>query len=180
VVEPIVIPDATREPAAYVEALLETLGDRDPLEVYADTPRIVRGLCTGLDATAWTTPMAPGEWSPEQVVGHLLDVDVVYGFRWRLALTEDTPTYPGYDEKRWSLLARPAPERLLDAFDGLRAANLALLRSLGEPDLRRAAIHAEQGSEDLRRMIDKVAGHDLAHLNQLQRTVTEARRPGGG
>jgi hypothetical protein len=28
-------------------------------------------------------------------------------------------------------------------------------------------------------MIDKVAGHDLAHLNQLQRTVMEARRPGG-
>jgi hypothetical protein len=173
-VAPIVIPDATREPTAYVKALLDTLGDRDPLVVYADSPRRVRELCAGLDEASWTEPMAPGEWSANQVVGHLFDVDVVYGFRWRLALTEDTPTYPGYDEKRWSLLARPAPRRLLDAFEGLREANLALLRSLGEPDLRRTAIHAEQGSEDLQRMIDKVAGHDLAHLNQLQRTVSAA------
>ena len=170
-VEPIVIPDATREPAAYVTALLETLGDRDPLEVYAATPETLRKLCAGLDEAAWTAPMADGEWSAHQVVGHLFDVDVVYGFRWRLALTEDGPTYPGYDEKRWSLLARPAPRRLLDAFAALREANLALLRSLGEADLRRSAVHAEQGSEDLRRMIDKVAGHDLAHLNQLERTV---------
>jgi hypothetical protein len=170
-VEPIVIPDATREPAAYVKALLGTLGDRDPLEVYAETPAAVRDLCGDLDETAWTRPMAPGEWSAQQLVGHLFDVDIVYGFRWRLALTEDTPTYPGYDEKRWSLLARPAPPRLLEAFDGLRQANLALLRGLGEADLRRSAIHAEQGSEDLRRMIDKVAGHDLAHRNQLQRTL---------
>jgi hypothetical protein len=170
-VEPIVIPDATREPAAYVEALLETLGDRDPLEVYADTTKAVRELCDGLDQAAWTTPMAPGEWRAHQVVGHLFDVDVVYGFRWRLTLTEDTPSYPGYDEKRWSTLARPAPPRLLDAFEGLRQANLALLRSLDDTDLRRSAIHAEQGSEDLQRMIDKVAGHDLAHRNQLQRTL---------
>ncbi len=173
-VEPIVIPDATREPVAYVEALLETLGDRDPLAVYAETPRVVRELAAGLDEAAWSAPMAPGEWSAQQVVGHLFDVDVVYGFRWRLALTEDTPTYPGYDEKRWSLLARPAPARLVEAFGGLREANLALLRSLGESDLRRNAVHAEQGSEDLQRMIDKVAGHDLAHLNQLQRAVVAA------
>ena len=174
-IEPIVIPNATREPAAYVKALLETLGDRDPLEVYADSANAVRELCTGLDEAGWTAPMAPmapGEWSAFQVVGHLFDVDVVYGFRWRLALTEDTPSYPGYDEKRWSLLARPAPQRLLGAFAGLREANLALLRSLGGTELRRGAVHAEQGSEDLQRMIDKVAGHDLAHLNQLQRTVS--------
>jgi hypothetical protein len=173
-VEPIVIPDASREPAAYVAALLDALGDHDPLEVYAASPKAVRELCAGLDEAGWLAPMAPGEWNACQIVGHLLDVDVVYGFRWRLALTEDTPSYPGYDEQRWALLARPAPQRLLDAFAALREANLALLRSLGEPDLRRRATHAEQGSEDLQRMIDKVAGHDLAHLNQLQRTVSAA------
>jgi hypothetical protein len=174
VVEPIVIPDATREPAAYVAALLDTLGDRDSLEVCAASPKAVRELCAGLDEAAWLAPMAPGEWNAHQVVGHLLDVDVVYGFRWRLALTEDNPSYPGYDEKRWALLARPAPLRLLDAFTGLREANLALLRDLGDDDLRRRAVHHEQGSEDVQRMIDKVAGHDLAHLNQLQRTVSAA------
>jgi hypothetical protein len=174
--EPILVPNATTQPGEYVAALLRILGDRDPLAVYEQTAGEARRLCEGLDERAWGTPMALGEWSALQIVGHLLDVDVVYGFRWRLALTEEAPSYPGYDEKAWSLLARPAPRQLLDAFAGLRAANLALLRSLGEADLRRTAVHGEQGSEDVQRMIDKVAGHDLAHLNQLVRTVAVARQ----
>jgi len=174
-IDPILIPDATTEPAAYVAALLRTLGDRDPLAVYEQTPDEVRRHCQDLDEQEWTTPMADGEWSALQVVGHLFDVDVVYGFRWRLALTEDTPAYPGYDEKAWSQLARPTPPQLLDALAGIRLANAALLRSLDERDLRRRGVHGEQGSEDVQRMLDKVAGHDLAHLDQLGRTIAAVR-----
>jgi hypothetical protein len=90
-------------------------------------------------------------------------------------LTEDTPAYPGYDEKAWSQLARPTPPQLLDALAGIRLANAALLRSLDERDLRRRGVHGEQGSEDVQRMIDKVAGHDLAHLDQLGRTIAAVR-----
>ena len=132
-IEPIEIPDATREPAAYVEALVRTLGQREPLEVLRGTPATARELCRGLDDRGWRTPMAEGEWTPLQVVGHLLDVDIVYGFRWRLILTEDRPSYPGYDEKAWSLLPRPDPDRLLDALEGLRAANLAMLEGTTWP-----------------------------------------------
>lgn len=173
-IEAILIPDATLHPDAYVQALLATLGERDALAVYRDTPALVAQLCEGLDEQDWQRPLAAGEWSAFQVVGHLLDVDVVYGFRWRLALTADDPTYPGYDEKRWSELPRPPVPDLLAAFRALRTANVALLADLDEAAWRREAIHAEQGREDLRRMLDKVAGHDLAHGNQLARTIAAA------
>lgn len=174
-VQPIDIPDATQEPQAYVAALLGTLGDRDPLAVYEATAGLVRELCAGLTESQWYTPMAPGEWNALQIVGHLFDVDIVYGFRWRLALTEKAPAYPGYNEKAWSELARPAPSALLDGFAGLRLVNAALLRALTDEDMTRVAVHGEQGEEDVARMIRKVAGHDLAHLNQLERTVAVAR-----
>jgi len=170
-IEPIEIPDATREPAAYVEALVRALGEREPLEVLRGTPATARELCRGLDDRGWRTPMAEGEWTPLQVVGHLLDVDIVYGFRWRLILTEDRPSYPGYDEKAWSLLPRPGPGRLLDALDGLRAANLAMLEGVSDADRDRLGVHGEQGEERFELALNKVAGHDLAHLNQLARTV---------
>jgi hypothetical protein len=174
-VEPIVIPDATREPAAYVQALLATLGERDPIEVYAGTTQVIREVCAGLDDAGWRVPLAPGEWDAYRVVGHIFDVDIVYGFRWRLALTEENPAYPGYDEKGWSTLARPEPAVLVESLAGIREANVALLLSLTPDDLRRIAVHGEQGEEDVERMMSKVAGHDLAHLNQLQRTVLAAR-----
>jgi hypothetical protein len=175
VIEPIEIPDATREPAAYVRALVRTLGEREPLAVLAATPAAARELCRGLDEAGWRTPMAAGEWSALQVVGHLLDVDIVYGFRWRLILTEDRPSYPGYDEKAWSKLPRPEPGRLLDALEGLRAANLAMLEGVSEADRERLGVHGEQGEERFALALAKVAGHDLAHLNQLARTVAAVR-----
>jgi hypothetical protein len=121
--------------------------------------------------------MADGEWNALQVVGHLLDVEVVYGFRWRLILTQERPFYPGYDEKRWSLLPRPAPTQLLAALEGLRAVNLAVLDEVDNAAATRVGVHAEQGEEDFDLTVRKVAGHDLAHLNQLARTVAAATMP---
>jgi len=179
VIEPIQIPDATLEPAAYVQALVDTLGDREPLEVMRQTPTTVRAMCRQLTDAQWRTPMADGEWNALQIVGHLLDVDVVYGFRWRLVLTEDRPSYPGYDEKRWSLLPRPAPTQVLAALEGLRAVNLAVLDQVDGDGRRRLGVHGEQGEEHFDLTVRKVAGHDLAHLNQLARTVAAATRPHG-
>lgn len=176
------IPDATLDPAAYVQALKATLGDRDPLQVYAATPGHVRDLCGHLTDEQWRTSMAEGEWSAVQILGHILDVDVVYGFRWRLVLTEDSPSYPGYNERRWSELPRPKPADLLAALHGLRTANIALLQGIEAADWQRWGTHGEQGAEQFDLMVAKIAGHDLAHLNQLARTIAvsgSAIEPGG-
>jgi hypothetical protein len=175
---PIEIPDATTEPAAYVRALIDTLGERDPLETYSTTPSVIADICHDLSAKQWRTPLAAGEWSAAQIVGHLLDVDVVYGFRFRLVLTEENPSYPGYNEKRWSELARPGPEDVFSCLNGLRTANAELLRNMKPDDWQRWGTHGEQGSEQIEVMVAKIAGHDLAHLNQLERTVAVARKAG--
>jgi DinB family protein len=175
VTQAIDIPDATLHPAEYVEALIKTLGGRDPLRVYEQTATEVTGVCSALKPHEWTQVLAPDEWSPLQLVGHLLDVDIVYGFRWRLVLTEDCPAYPGYNEKAWSLLARPGPVEVLQAFLALRGTNVALLRGLAEDDFGRQGVHSQQGRENVKKMLDKIAGHDLAHLNQLVRTIESIR-----
>jgi hypothetical protein len=165
------IPDATADPGGYVQALVRTLGDRDPLAVYEETARLVGELCRGLSAARWETPLAPGEWNAAQIVGHLIDVDIVYGFRCRLVLTEDNPAYPGYNEKLWSQLPHPGPGELVSVLAGLRTGNVALLRHTPRSQWHRRGMHGEQGSEDFALMITKLAGHDLAHLDQLARTI---------
>jgi hypothetical protein len=165
------IPDATEEPAAYVEALLSVLGDRDPLEVLAATPARVRGIAGSLTSDDLARSPALGEWSAYEVLGHLLDVEVVYGFRIRLTLTEDEARYPGYNEKRWAALPRPRFAATLDAFAALRHANLHLLRGLSEKAWSRIGEHAEQGPDPLRIQLRKLAGHDLAHLDQFGRAA---------
>ncbi|HEY6276301.1 MAG TPA: hypothetical protein VIX86_08200 [Streptosporangiaceae bacterium] len=41
---------------------------------------------------------------------------------------------------------------------------------------QRWGTHSEKGREQFGLMITKIAGHDLAHLNQLARTVAVATR----
>src|SRR5438552_11648201 len=72
------IPDATDEPRAYVEALLRTLGRRDPLDVYRTTADVIAGRCAELPEGRWHSAPEPDEWSAYQIVGHVFDVDIVY------------------------------------------------------------------------------------------------------
>ncbi len=168
------IPSATDDTDAYIKALLDTLGDQDPLEVMAQTTALVRAICTDVPLELLEAIPVPGEWSAAQTVGHIFDVDVVYGFRWRLVLTEDNPVYPGYDEKSWTGLPRLDFWAMLNAWEGLRASNIVLLRSLSDEDWQRTGVHGEQGPENIDVMIRKLAGHDLAHTDQIRRSVAAA------
>jgi hypothetical protein len=162
------MPDATSDPLPYRDALLALAGDRDPLAILAATPDAVAALCAG---AAQAPAPVPGEWSVADVVGHLVDAEMAFGFRWRQTLTADEPALPGYDEKRWAALPRPPLVELVATFRALRTHDLHLLRHLGPEQLRRVGVHSEQGPETVDVMIRKFAGHDLAHLDQLTRAV---------
>jgi hypothetical protein len=117
---------------------------------------------------------AGGEWSVAQNVGHLFEVDICYDFRIRLILTEDRPVYPAYDDKRLGALPKPPFAGLMDAWNALRSANVLLCRSMDPAQQARIGIHPEQGEEPAIRLPQKMAGHDLAHLNQIARTIEAA------
>jgi hypothetical protein len=69
-------------------------------------------------------------------------------------------------------LAYPA---LLDAWEGLRNANLLVLNAAPKEALSRTANHSEQGPETFDETLRKIAAHDLAHLNQMQRAAEAAQ-----
>src|SRR5215470_14606717 len=152
----------------------QSSGALTAIEIPDATAEPVRRLCQDLSATQWDLPLGPGEWNAAQIIGHLIDVDVVYGFRFRLVLTEEDPAYPGYQEKLWSQLPRPEPAELVSVLAGLRAYNTALLRRTPHDKWQRWGTHGEQGREQFGVMVTKIAGHDLAHLNQLARTIAVA------
>jgi hypothetical protein len=175
-IETIEVPDASAEPQAYRATLLGVVGDRDPLEVIAQTPARIRELLQGRSAEELTRRPADDEWSAAEILGHLFDVEIATGFRWRMVLTADRPSYPGYDEKAWGALPKPPVEQLWPALEGLRAYNFWLLRSTPRSAWGRVGLHSEVGPETLEAMILAYAGHDLAHLNQLERALARQAR----
>src|SRR3954469_7532177 len=89
------LPAWDAEPDTYRAALLAVLGTRDPVEVLAASPQRVRELLAGHAPDVLTRPPADGAWSAAEIVGHLLDDEIIFAFRLRLPLTAEQPAYPG-------------------------------------------------------------------------------------
>jgi len=86
---------ATAAAAAYVRALLDLLGDRDPLDVTVEQLAWIEWRTAGVDDEALRRPEAPGKWSAIQIIQHLADSDVVAAWRTRLIVAEDRPVIQG-------------------------------------------------------------------------------------
>jgi len=157
---------------SYVRALLEVLGDEEPLIVLAELPGALRVLTRGLPRRALRRPEAPGKWSIVDVIQHLADSEVVFSYRVRMALAQDRPRLEGYDQDLWAARLRYRDATLASALAvlrPLRAANLRLLRSLDEDELQRVAVHVERGPGSVEDMIRMAAAHDLVHRRQIAR-----------
>jgi len=157
---------------AYTRAIIELLGSRDPMEVLRDTPRALRRAIEGCSAAQLGAPEAPGKWSVAQVLQHLADSELVWGFRLRMVLAADRPALTGYDQDRWAErfhYEEADAAEALDQFTILRRANLRMLDRMTPADLERVGLHSERGEESVAHMIQLDAGHDLLHLRQIER-----------
>jgi DinB superfamily len=160
------------EITAYVSAVLGLIEGHDPLAVLRDTPPSLARTLEQLGPQAVRIPEAPGKWSVNEVLQHLADSELVFGWRIRLVLAHERPAITGYDQDRWADRLRYAdadPAEAIERFTVLRRANLALLERASAEDLRRVGVHAERGEETLAHIIRLYAGHDLLHLRQIER-----------
>lgn len=161
----------------YAESLFGLLGSREPLEVQEELLPWLSARTVGLDDAALRRPEAPGKWSVIEVVQHLGDTELAYGYRVRMILTHDAWPMELFDREGWARELNYAGASLdgaLDQLRALRAANLRLYRSLRAAQLERVGIHAERGPESVATCIRLLAGHDLAHRRQIDRILGSA------
>jgi hypothetical protein len=166
---------SSEERGKYAGAILELLGSRDPIDVLRQTPEAAKAAIAGLTEAQLRTPEREGKWSIGQVLRHLADSDVVWGWRMRLILAQDRPVITGYDQDLWAIrlnYAEADPADSLDTFRVLRRDNLKLIEQAAPADLQRVGVHSERGEESAGYLCRLFAGHDLMHLNQIERIKT--------
>ena len=164
--------DPPQERANYSKAVLELVGGRDPLSVLRETPAAAARAIEGLASAQLRKPEAPGKWSIAQVLQHLADSDLVWGWRVRLILAQDRPTLTGYDQDLWAERLHYADadsQEALEQLRVLRRGNLDLIARATPDDLKRVGVHSERGEESVGYLCGLYAGHDLLHLRQIAR-----------
>ena len=173
--ERIVAADPVADPQGYRRELLALLGDADPGEVLEDTMGAVQERTRGLPDELVGRRPEPREWSVTELLAHLWDAELVYGFRARAVLTQDQPALAAYDQETWATLPRPPFQQLLGGLVALRTGNLALIRDTPAALWERVGIHQERGETSFRVLTQEIAGHARAHLLQLDQTVAAVR-----
>ena len=169
--------NAAEAAAGYTRAILEVLGNRDPLAVAAELLPWLERRTAGLDGAILRRPEGPGKWSALEVIQHLADTEVVYAWRTRQILTQDRPPVQGYDQDAWAKVLQYGSADLavaLGQLRGVRTANLRLWRSLTRAQLERVGLHSERGPESLDLVIRMMGGHDLVHRRQIDRVLAAA------
>jgi len=166
------VADPVSEFERYRDELMAMLGDREPLAVLQASLDEVTGVVEAAGPERLGRTHGPGEWSPQQVLNHLADSDLVAATRIRMILTQARPLIVGYDQDAWT--ARfggldASPAETLARWRVLRQTNLRLFRSLSAAEWERIGLHSERGEESVRLLVELLAGHDLIHLAQLRR-----------
>lgn len=168
--------DPVKEFEAYRDELLARLGDRDPVDVLVRTPARLEARLTRLAEDALATRPRAGAWSVKEIIGHLADSEWVYGYRMRLMLSHERPAIAGYDQDVMvaGMAHNDRPiSMLLEEFRRLRGLNVDLYLRTRGPAWERVGLHAERGEESVGFSVRLLAGHDLRHADQIERTLEE-------
>jgi DinB superfamily len=138
--------------------------------ILAATPTETGKLILAIGPEHENTPPAEGKWGAAQIVAHLADCELVFGFRLRQTLAEDAPTIQPFDQDKWAkTYLGLSAKQALEVFTALRGWNLRLI-GVALPDAGgRPVTHPERGAMTFLTIVETMAGHDLNHLEQLKK-----------
>lgn len=146
------------------------LDGRPVMEILAETPRAISALLEKMGPGRAFEAPAPGKWSAGEIVAHLADTELVWGFRLRQTLAEDNPTVQPFDQDKWAATYKGIePGVAFAAFEAFRRWNLRLLETSLATAAERKVTHPERGTMTFQTIVETMAGHDRNHLAQLER-----------
>jgi uncharacterized damage-inducible protein DinB len=137
-------------------------------------PQKLREAVAGLNARQLDTPYRAGGWTVRQVVHHLADSHLNAYARFRLALTEDTPTICPYDQALWAELPDAKTgdvETSLSLLDAVHSRWLACIRAIPAEAFDRTYRHPEMGVVSLHQQLALYAWHGRHHVAHITSLV---------
>ncbi len=158
----------------YTQRILGYVDGQEPLKVLAATPKKLDRIVGRVSAAKLRKRPAPGKWSIGEVAAHLADAEIVLGWRVRLVLGAPGTPIQAFDQDAWARTGqyeKRNPRESVALFKAVRSANLVLYKSLSPEQWKLYGMHSERGQESLGHIVRMIAGHDLNHLQQIERIV---------
>jgi hypothetical protein len=170
------MPETTQE---YRNRMLSHTKGQSPLKLQAAAAKKIERLLKGVPASKLRKRPAPGKWSVAEIVAHMADTEIVGGFRIRFILGAPGTPIQGFDQDKWVITLhydKRDPRKSLEQFRALREANLAMLKTLSPEQWKHHGLHSERGEESVETIVHMFAGHDINHIQQIERILTPKKK----
>lgn len=111
-----------------------------------------------------------GSWTVRQLVHHIADSQLNMYQRLRLALTDDNPRVPAFDQEKWAELPdNELPvESSIRMLEGLNERIVALGKHVTEDQLKRVFTHETNGEISVATKLAKLCWHEEHHLAHIK------------
>lgn len=147
---------------------------KDWISILQNFPNKIEDIIKDLGENELNYKYRPDGWTIKQVVHHCADSHINSIIRFKLAITEDTPTIRPYFEDRFAKLidySEPL-ETSIFILKGVHSKLGVLLKNLSEDDLKREFIHPEHGKRfSLEETIGIYAWHSNHHFAQIEQAL---------
>ena len=148
------------------------------LDAAEKSPKEIAAAVSGLPEKVLRYKPSPEKWCVLEVLGHLADIEIVYGYRLRQMLADTKPVIAPLDQDAWArnLGYMETPPAELVAFYGIaRHHNLRMLRRAKAADFSKSAYHPElQRDVTVAEIVEGMGGHGASHLQQIEKLKQQA------
>jgi hypothetical protein len=161
----------------YTQRILSYASGGDPLELLESAPQKLASLLAGISRQQLARREAPDKWSAGEIAAHLSDTEIAVAWRIRQILGANAIPVQAFDQNAWASTfdyAHRDVSASIELFRVLRAANVALLKSVPRKLWENFGVHQERGNESIAHMMRMMAGHDLNHLRQIEANLAAA------
>lgn len=140
-----------------------------------ELPKNLNQLIGNLSYDTLEKTYRPEGWNIKQIVHHMADSHMNSFIRFKLVLTEDSPTIKPYLESEWAKTEDASSEDIADSLElltGLHKRWATLLKSIDPEKRKRTFVHPEYANKrDLNWMCGLYDWHCRHHLAHIQLAI---------
>jgi len=111
-----------------------------------------------------------GSWTVRELVHHIADSQLNMYQRLKMALTDENPKVPNFDQDKWAIQPDTTlpVESSIKMLEGINMRIVSLAQSLTEEQLDRVFTHELNGKITVATKIEKLAWHEEHHLAHIK------------
>ncbi|BBI36321.1 DinB family protein [Cohnella abietis] len=150
----------------------------DSIENYLQTATKIRNSVQGLSEDQLLWKPGPAKWSINEIVGHLVDSNIVNSYRIRKIISEPVSPLATFAHNEWTSQQRfneTELDEILAVYDAITRYNALLLRKLNEEQWLSVGMKLDEPIS-IAHIIDRfICNHVQEHLGQIERNLTAYR-----